>query len=304
MSDKFGASRYSRTQNILLYVIGILTLIPLAPYINRFVPTMQVGGWNLDLAVSLALAFLFIWLLFWVFRPLIIPAFVVLCSLLVYNAIIGNYSFVNVAQDYQGMVQRNWITRDEKQTDLLSLAPHAAESAQGKLYDQLRTRAEYKDSVVRNFAVKHSLDYFDESVPKYGQKARLLSLFRYINENFKYVSDARRDEYFATPRETILNGLGGDCDDHSLLMASCLRAIGGVTRIVVVRGHAYPELYCGDKKDFEDMKSAIIHLFPDPPVPAINYHENNGEYWINLDYTAHYPGGPYMNDEVKAVIDI
>lgn len=303
-SPRESRSRYNNTQHFLLNLLSLLTMIPLAPYINRFLPPVEIGAWNLDLILSLIISFLFTRLLLWIFKPLIIPAFVLICGVLLFNLFTRHYSFDNVYQDYKGMVLHNWVTREEKQQDLLSFSPQKVESSRSKLVNGIREKIQYKDSIVRNFSVKHSLDYFDEYLPKYGLQVRLLSLFKYINENFKYVSDAKRDEYFATPRETILNGLGGDCDDHSLLMASCLKSIGGVTRIVIIKGHAYPELFCGDKEGFEQMKSAIVHLFTNPPVEALYYHENDGQYWINLDYSAHHPGGPYLNDDVVAVIDL
>ena len=131
-----------------------------------------------------------------------------------------------------------------------------------------------------------------------------MSLFKYINQNFNYVPDPQKDEYYATPRETILNGLGGDCDDHSILMASCLMSIGAQCRLVIVDNHMYPEMYAGDKKHFEFLQQAIIQMFSDEIIDRIYYHEHDGNYWINLDYTAHHPGGPYLNDNIKLLIDL
>jgi hypothetical protein len=65
----------------------------------------------------------------------------------------------------------------------------------------------------------------------------------------------------------------------------------------------YPELYVGSKKQFEIMQQAIVQLFGTEGIHGLNYHENDGEYWINLDYTAHYPGGPYMGDQVLLLIN-
>lgn len=296
-------TRYSATQKALLNITGLLVLIPLAPYINHFIPPLQVGDWNFDLIVSLLIAFGLVRLILWLFRPLVVPALVIVLIALVWNRFAGRYSFADVYQDYKSMVQRNWVTREEKQPDVLSLKPAHTETAMAKTVREVRSKMDYKDSVVRNFAIQHSLDYFDDYYNKYGEDARLLSLFKYIRYHFRYVPDPKRDEYFATPRETILNGLGGDCDDHAILMASCMRAIGGMTRIVIIRGHAYPELYVGDKKDFEEMKSAIVQLFIEPPVTQIYFHEYEGSYWINLDYSALYPGGPYLNNDVLAVVD-
>ncbi|RYE56611.1 MAG: transglutaminase family protein, partial [Sphingobacteriales bacterium] len=173
-----------------------------------------------------------------------------------------------------------------------------------KTVKALQSKVDYKDSIVRNFAVQHSLEYFDEYHMKYGSMVRLLSLFKYINSNFKYVSDSERDEYFATPKETILNGMGGDCDDHTLLMVSCLKAIGGHVRMVLTEGHLYPELFVGDEKSFERMQQAIVYLFGNEAIDNMYYHEQNGQYWLNLDYSAKYPGGPYVSEIAYAIIEL
>jgi transglutaminase-like putative cysteine protease len=133
---------------------------------------------------------------------------------------------------------------------------------------------------------------------------RLLSLFKYINGHFKYVSDSERDEYFATARETIQDGLGGDCDGHSILMVSCMKSIGARCRMILTDGHLYPELYCGDEKQFELMQQAVINLFGNETIDNMYYHEQNGQYWINLDYTARYPGGPYVSETAYAIINL
>ncbi|HJT74036.1 MAG TPA: transglutaminase-like domain-containing protein [Chitinophaga sp.] len=254
--------------------------------------------------VAVLIAFLFTRLLLWIFKPLIIPAFALVLGVLCFNYFTDNYTFNNVLNDYKGMVQGNWGAKNNKQFDILSLYPRRVEPYRDKTVRGIRDKTNYKDSLVRNFSVAHSVSDFDEYFPKYGKVSRYLALFNYINRHFKYVPDTRRDEYFATPMETIQNGLGGDCDDHSILMASCLQSIGARCRIVLIQGHAYPELYCGNKEDFEIMKQAIVTLFPHPPVKEIHYHEVKGEYWINLDYTARHPGGPYMNDKVYAVIEL
>jgi len=297
-------SRYSGLQQFLLNLLSLLTVLPLAPYLNRYLPQIVAGGWHLDMMVAIIFSFLFTRLLLWIFKPLIIPAFLLVCGVLVFNYFTDNYTFTNVLNDYKGVVQGNWGAKDSKQLDILSLYPRRVETYRDKTVRGIKSRVDFQDSVVRNFSVRHSLEDFDEYFPKYGKVVRFLSLFRYINTHFKYVQDTRRDEYFATARETILNGLGGDCDDHSILMAACLQSIGAQCRIVLIQGHAYPELSCGSKEDFEAMKQAIITLFPRPAVKEIYYHEMKGSYWINLDYTARHPGGPYMNDKVYALIEL
>ena len=295
--------KYRGAKNLVSEIAGILTFIPLAPFINRFVPPVYLGNWSVDLLISLVVCFLLIRLVLWLFRPLILSLLLLITLLFVYNFFTEGYSFRNVLDDYRSVVVANWGTKDSKQLDMLTFNPAVFSNYRNKTVRGIRNKINSRDSVVRNFSVTHSLDFFDEHYNKYGIKVRYLSLFKYINNNFKYVADSRRDEYFASPMETIANGLGGDCDDNSILMMSCLESIGARCRIVLVKGHAYPELYCGSRKDFDEMQQAIIHCFRDLKIKEFHYHENKGEYWINLDYTARRPGGPYMNDIVYAFIE-
>lgn len=290
-------------RKLLLAAIGILTVLPLAPLINRYIPPIMVGTWNIDLFLSVAVAALLTWLVLRLFRFLLVPALITLVVVMLYSQLMHGYGFGNMINDYKSMVENNWGTNGQKEKDLV-VAPSFFDGPLTKTTKALQSKVEYKDSVVRNFAVKHSLDYFDQYHTKYGPMVRILSLFKYINLNFKYVSDSERDEYFANPRETILNGLGGDCDDHTLLMVSALKAIGGHCRMVLTEGHLYPELLAGDKKSFERMQQAIIHLFGDEAIDNMYYHEQNGQYWINLDYTAKYPGGPYLSETAYAIIEL
>ncbi|MBG9375078.1 transglutaminase domain-containing protein [Panacibacter sp. DH6] len=303
MSPEAVKKHYTTTQQILINIAGILCIIPLAPFLCRFIPPVFIGDWNVDLIIALVVSIIIIRLMQWLVKPLVIPAFLVVLGILVYNQFNSNYTFTNIASGYKTLVNQNWSIREKKQVDELSFNPHLFENSEQKVIRLVKAKVQYQDSLVRNFSVTHSLDYFDEYNYKYRALTRYFSLFKYINLSFKYVSDFQRDEYYATPRETILNGLGGDCDDHSILMAACLMSIGATCRLVIVDGHMYPEMYIGDKNDFEIAQAAIIQFFEYDKINRIYYHENDGEYWLNLDYTAHYPGGPYMNDNVRLVIN-
>lgn len=295
--------KYGTTRKWLLVIISVLTIVPLAPLINRYVPPLVLGSWNLDLTVSIIVAGLLTWLILRLFRFLLIPAVALLVLVLLYNQLTNGYGFKRIMSDYRNMVEQNWGRKSQKEIDLV-LNPTIFEGPLTKTVKSLQSKVNSQDSVVRNFAVEHSLDYFDEFHTKYGPIVRQLSLFKYINNHFKYVSDSERDEYFATARETIQNGMGGDCDDHTILMVSALKAIGGHCRMVLTEGHLYPELYVGDEKAFERMQQAIIYLFSDQTIENIFYHEQDGQYWINLDYSARFPGGPYLSEKAFAIIDL
>ncbi len=295
--------KYNHTQEILTHIAGILIIIPLAPFICRFIPPIMMGSINVDLVVSFIIAIILVRLLLWLIKPLVLPAGILVVVVLAFNQLNGNYSFSSVVRDYRTLAYINWKVREEKQSDLLNVSPYLFENPSGKVSRLVKAKIQVTDSTVRNFSVKHSLDYFKTYEAKYKMTTRYLSLFKYINMNFNYVPDTRRDEYYATPKETILNGLGGDCDDHSILMASCLMSIGARCRLVIIEGHMYPEMFIGDKEDFDIFQQAVIQLFSDIQIHRIYYHEYNGDYWVNLDYTARHPGGPYMNDKVKLVIE-
>jgi hypothetical protein len=293
----------NRTRRWVGNLSGFLIVVPLTPFICRFIPPILVGGLNIDLIIAFLIAVIVVRFILWLMRPLIFPALFFVLGYLIYAQITGSYGFQKVFHDYKTLAFSNWQVKDQKSKDLLSINPALFEKPADKVTRRVLAKMQVGDSVVRNWAVEHSLKHFSEYQGRYGMITRQLSLFKYINNNFKYVPDTHRDEYYATPRETIANGLGGDCDDHSILMASTFMSIGARCRMVIIEGHMYPELYVGSKQDFDIMQQAIVQLFKNEKVREIHYHEHNGEYWINLDYSARYPGGPYVNDRLRLMIE-
>lgn len=301
MSEQNDRSFFAR--NLVLNSIGLLTILPLAPLINRFIPPVIIGYWNVDLLLSIIISFFLIRGLLWLFRPLIIPAFILLSGFVLYSQFTDGYNLQNMILDYKNFVSKSWDVRDVKEKDLYLVKPDLFDSGVEKAVKGLKAKMNPKDSIVRNFSIANSIKNFDDYHSKYGTTVRYLSLFKYINNNFKYVGDPYRDEYYASPMETIQNGLGGDCDDHTILMISCLRAIGAKCRMVLTENHVYPELFCGDKKQFTQIQEAITHLFSNENFTGLFYREENGNFWINLDYTAHHPGGPYVDNKAYAVVE-
>lgn len=293
--------KYRNLQRAIIVIFGILTVLPLAPMINRYIPPLMIGTWNFDLLVSTLLAGLFTFVMFRIFHFLVIPVLIMFVAVILYNSVTNGRGFGTVINDYQIMVKSNWGKKEQKETNLIMM-PSFFDGPLTRTVKSIQSKVDHRDSVVRNFAVKSSLKYFDEYYPKYGPIVRALSVFKAVNTSFKYVADSERDEYFATPRETILNGMGGDCDDHSILMVSAMKAIGIHTRMVLTEGHLYPEMLCGDAKNFEKINTAIMTLFNREIKGNIYFHEENGEFWLNLDYSARHPGGPYVSEKAFAII--
>lgn len=293
--------KYRGLKRAVIITFAILTVLPLAPMINRYIPPLMMGSWNFDLAVSVLLAALFTFVVVRIFHFLVIPVLVMFVAVVLYNSVTDGPGFGTVINDYQIMVKSNWGKKEQKERDLIVM-PSFFDGPLTRTVRGIESKVDYRDSVVRNYAVAASLKHFDEYHAKFGPIVRAFSLFKEINGNFRYVADSQRDEYFATPRETILNGMGGDCDDHSVLMVSALKAIGVHARMVLTEGHLYPELFCGDEKNFEKINTAIMSLFGREVKGNIYYHEENGSYWLNLDYSARHPGGPYVSDKAFAII--
>jgi hypothetical protein len=164
---------------------------------------------------------------------------------------------------------------------------------------------DYNNPIVRDFAVEAANKYFRKEQMVTGkdnnwQLIQSFSVFKKIRTNWNYVSDPANEEYFAKASETV-KLLAGDCDDYSIVMAASIKSIGGRCRLLCVNGHIYPELYIGSKKVFNTITPIISQkLFAaETKGKNLNYHlDENGDVWLNLDYTAYYPGGKFMNNEV------
>ncbi len=172
---------------------------------------------------------------------------------------------------------------------------------------QLVDAINFKDPAVRNFAVEAVNEFFVKEQKKHMDYERVLiqslAVFKKINKNWNYVSDPQDDEYFAKASESV-KLLAGDCDDYSILMAAALKSIGGKVRLTFIKGHIYPELFIGTEYDLKMMMPIITEkLFKKEINKPINYYKDQkGNIWINLDYTANYPGGTYMGNDVVEYI--
>jgi hypothetical protein len=167
---------------------------------------------------------------------------------------------------------------------------------------------DYDNSEVRNFALLATSKHYREFQENKELKniIQCLAIFKEINEQWHYVSDPKNREYFAKASESIVH-FSGDCDDHSILMAACIKSIGGTTRLIHTSGHLYPELLIGDKSKMESINYSIKkQLFINPSEgKKIHYHiDEKQQAWINLDYTADYPGGKFMSEEILGILPI
>jgi len=205
----------------------------------------------------------------------------------------------------------------------LSEAPFRFEFTRSYRYQKPNERdienilAKETSSVVRNYAIRAATMYWthDSLYSSYGAIIRYLSLYRAVNEKFKYVSDPIDSEFFSSAENTILNSLqygdgpgegtlAGDCDDYSILMYALLSSISADVRLVLSPGHIYPEVNMGSVFYFlTDVKPLIDSLYDLDPVSDLCFKLD--EYyntWVNFDYGLH-PGGAYGSHSILEIMD-
>ena len=136
---------------------------------------------------------------------------------------------------------------------------------------------------------------------------QICAVFDYFYRGWKYKSDPDGMEYFEKGSEGVTT-LTGDCDDYSIAMISLIESIGWDGRIICVSGHAYPELYLGMKlseNEINDIDDEINNYYENFSsrnyCTNLNYHvDEDGSYWLNLDYQDNRPGGCYLENSPDA----
>lgn len=310
-------------RNLILYVATFLITVPLFPFIYRLIPDLDWNGW--DRVLEFVLLYICVGAVLSIRWWFDLVALGIMLTILTFGTVKGNgYGFKQLAQDYavydHSRKHKKELTKyDDKK---MEITPLPVNPLQDPLYKRIQAAADYKNPVVRNFAVQQATEepfatigeeyqYSDDIC----QIVHAMSVFKTINENWKYVHDPRGFEYNSRASETIQNrshGLfTGDCDDHAILMASCIQAVGAKARIVLSHengsGHAYPELYLGSKYNAEKTLYLINKLFPQYRDRKFEYHiDYNGDYWLNMDYTAPYPGGRFLQnrDSIFTIINL
>jgi hypothetical protein len=167
---------------------------------------------------------------------------------------------------------------------------------------------EFSNPKVRNFALSATTKHFDKIkiTNENRNMIHAFAVFKEIQSRWNYVNDPVGNEYYARATESLLH-FSGDCDDHSILMAACLRAVGCTPRLIHTKGHIYPELLIGTNKELEMVNFLIREKLFKKEVAqkSIHYHvDEHQNIWLNMDYTAKYPGGPFLSEEVLGVLNL
>ena len=285
---------------IIIFILNILITIPV--FIIAHHNLIEVDWANhVDRILLFLVILIGIQLILRAMRRITLISVILYLFFLFFGSLFGNYSFQNVFEDYRSMMYT--MNDDPYPQDIIisKLLPFPNKS---KILDAV----EYQNPKIRAFAIKAINKHFKNVKGYYDYFTIIQSfaIFKEINSRWNYVSDPKGHDYIAKATESV-QYLSGDCDDHSVFMAACIKSIGGTMRLIHTKGHIYPELLIGNKKDLEHINYAIKKvLFPiESKNKSINYHiDERGNIWLNLDYTAKYPGGPFMNEEILGALTL
>ncbi|WP_412476061.1 transglutaminase [Flavobacterium sp. TBRC 19031] len=285
---------------IIIFVLNILITIPIFIIAHQNLVVLDWAN-HLDRILLFIVILVVIQLLLRALRRVTLISVILYFILLLFGTLSGKYGFKSVFEDYRSMVYT--MSEDPYPQDIIisKLLPFPNKS---KILDAI----EYQNPRIRNFAIMATSKHFRDVKGYYEIHTIIQSfaVFKEINSRWNYVSDPKGRDYIAKATES-LQYLSGDCDDHSVFMAACIKSIGGTTRLIHTKGHIYPELYIGTQKDLEQINYAIKKvLFPaESKNQTLNYHiDERGDVWLNLDYTAKYPGGPFMNEEILGALTL
>jgi len=112
------------------------------------------------------------------------------------------------------------------------------------MVDPVVQRAEpYISKIVSNdITLRSYANSIIKDCPPNNKEAQINAIYRYIVENYNYLSDPTDVELIQSPQETM-QVKGGDCEDLAILLNSLLENIGTKTYLVITDTHVYSLAY-------------------------------------------------------------
>jgi len=286
--------------SVVIFLLNILIAIPTFLILHQNLIELN-WIYNLDRILLFILLLIAIQLVLRLLKTIIIICIALYLVALIYGTLFGNYGFYRVFEDYRFMIYA--MSENPYPQDLIvaKLLPFPNKS-------KIINAVDFTNPKVRNFALYATTKHFRD-VKGFNENRKMIqcfAVFKEIKNNWNYVNDPKGREYIAYASESLKH-FSGDCDDHAVLMAACIKAIGGTPRIIHTGGHLYPEMHIGNKSDLETAIYLIkeVLFLNESKDKDIHYHiDERGNIWLNLDYTAKYPGGPFMKEEILGALTL
>lgn len=280
--------------SIVIFLLNVLIAIPVFLILHQNLIELN-WVYNLDRILLFILLLTAIQLVLRLLKTIIIICIALYLVVLFYGTFFGNYGFYRVFEDYRYMIYA--MSENPYPQDLIvaKLLPFPNKS-------KIINAVDFSNPKVRNFALYATTKHFKDikGFHKNRKMIQCFAVFKEIKRNWNYVNDPKGREYIAHASESLQH-FSGDCDDHAILMAACIKAIGGTPRIIHTGGHLYPEMLIGNQTELETAIYLIKEVLfeRESKDKDIHYHiDERGNIWLNLDYTATYPGGPFMKEEI------
>jgi hypothetical protein len=286
--------------HVIILFLNLLISLPVFIILHQNCIDLN-WNFNLDRVFLFIIVVLIIHYILMSLRTIIIVCLALYILVLSYGTVFGNYGFDSIFEDYNSMVYTMSDNPYPQDIIIAKLLPFPNKS-------KITSAIEYQNSKVRNFAIMSTSKHF-KNIKGYSDLRTIIqcfAVFKEINSRWNYVNDPKEGDYIATASESLLY-FSGDCDDHSILMAACVRSIGGTPRLIHTKGHIYPEILIGSLIDLEKVNYLIKNkLFVKESYDkTLNYHiDERGQVWMNLDYTANYPGGPFLSEEILGALTL
>jgi len=293
-------SAFTTISYLLVGFLSLFIAFPIFILLHKQLPDYE---WPIhsDRILLFLLVIIFVLLLLSLFRPIINFIFAGTLIILLYGTFTETYGFKNLATDYKAMFSAIKYDGDDDDNKMI------LDDSKFYYKTDILAATDYKNPEVRAFAIRAANTNFKREQnlnERYRDLIQCFAVFKKVNRNWNYVNDPVGQEYFAKASESV-KYLAGDCDDHAIMMVAAMKSIGGTARFVATSGHLYPELYIGDKYDLERLTDLVQNdLFTiESKDQSLHYHADpDGKIWLNLDYTAAYPGGRFYAKPILGVL--
>jgi len=152
-------------------------------------------------------------------------------------------------------------------------------------YNRINERVSYT-------AVQQAVDAVKAEQPGEYNILQIAETYTWVKDNIEYLAETSTD-YWQTAAET-LSLEGGDCEDHAILVASIIGALGGSARVNIIEGHAFPTVFVASNlTGLGQVKAALASYYGvDPSTYRMCYLTDEYGYWLVVDTTGFpYAGG-------------
>ncbi|MCK5521114.1 MAG: transglutaminase family protein [Candidatus Marinimicrobia bacterium] len=253
------------------------------------------------------------------FRKLLAVLFYLLLLIFLYSGMFpGDYNN-KIRQAY-----KSFLFPLPNNVDLISLAD---KNSLTRNLNKINDKIDYDSQEIRAFVYisskKHNFnDYLDAlNIHMYDKQAdhyyiyqliQSFAAFKEISHKWQYIYDPRGIDFNSKASETLKH-FSGDCDDHAILMAACIKATDCKARLVRSHNtkrntnHIYPEIFIGDQIFYNDIAGLIKTVLFDDEYnnKKLFYHkDDDGQIWLNMDYSEKYPGGHFIGDEILSITNL